>query len=86
MSKKLLFVGRADVFMDLRMPLMDGYEAALNIRALEIPKAKEIPIIAVTANVFAEDVEKCLAAGMNAHLGKPFDIHVMLDILNQHLL
>ena len=52
---------------------MDGLEAAKAIRALDRPDAKTIPIIAMTANVFKEDREKCLAAGMNAHLSKPLD-------------
>jgi CheY-like chemotaxis protein len=61
------------IFMDVQMPEMDGYEATRRIRALDIPKAKTVPIIALTANVFREDIEKCLNAGMNSHVGKPFD-------------
>jgi DNA-binding response OmpR family regulator len=64
---------------------MDGYEATRNIRALDIPKAKTIPILAMTANVFREDVEKCLEAGMNDHVGKPLDFEDVLHILRQHL-
>lgn len=64
--------GRYDmIFMDLRMPEMDGYEAVRRIRALPDPQAKKIPILAVTANVFREDIERSLAAGMNGHIGKP---------------
>lgn len=56
------------------MPVMDGLTAARTIRALDRPDAKTIPIIAMTANAFKEDEEKCLEAGMNAHLIKPLDI------------
>ena len=69
------------IFMDIQMPEMDGYEAARRIRALDLPNAKTIPIVAMTANVFREDVEKCLAAGMNDHIGKPLDIEEVLDRL-----
>ena len=56
------------------MPVMDGLTATRTIRALTRPDAKTIPIIAMTANAFKEDEEKCLAAGMNAHLAKPLDL------------
>lgn len=61
------------VLMDIRMPVMDGYEATQKIRALNHPDAKKIPIIAMTADVFADDVRKCLAIGMNGHIAKPID-------------
>ena len=61
------------ILMDIQMPLMDGYEAIKAIRALDCPEACEVPIIAMTANVFREDVERCLTAGANGHLGKPLD-------------
>jgi CheY-like chemotaxis protein len=64
---------------------MDGYEASRRIRALDEPKAAAVPIVAMTANVFREDVEKCLEAGMNAHLGKPIDTGEMLAILRKYL-
>jgi CheY-like chemotaxis protein len=64
---------------------MDGYEATRNIRALKFPEAKTIPIIAMTANVFREDIEKCLEAGMNSHLGKPLDFDEVLDKLRSCL-
>jgi len=73
------------IFMDLQMPEMDGYEATRKIRALGTPKAMAIPIIAMTANVFREDVERCLAAGMNDHIGKPLDIEEVLQALRQYL-
>jgi CheY-like chemotaxis protein len=71
--------------MDLQMPKMDGYEASRQIRALDAPNAVTTPIVAMTANVFREDVEKCLAAGMNAHLGKPLDAGEMLALLRKYL-
>ena len=62
------------ILMDLRMPVMTGYEATYAIRAMVHPDAKTIPIIAMTADAFAEDVKKCLDAGMNAHVAKPIDV------------
>ncbi len=61
------------VLMDIRMPIMDGLKATEEIRALERPDAKKIPIIAMTANAFDEDVQRSLQAGMNAHLSKPVE-------------
>jgi CheY-like chemotaxis protein len=61
------------ILMDVRMPVMDGLTATKAIRALDHPDAKTIPIIAMTANVFDEDVERSHAAGMNAHLSKPIE-------------
>ncbi len=75
----------AMIFMDLRMPEMDGYEATRRIRGLDVPAAKTVPIVAMTANVFPEDVEKCLAAGMNGHVGKPLDLDQVLAALRRHL-
>jgi signal transduction histidine kinase/CheY-like chemotaxis protein len=74
------------IFMDVQMPEMDGYTATRAIRALDAPAAKTVPIIAMTANVFTEDVEKCLAAGMNGHMGKPLDFDEVLKKLAQYLL
>jgi CheY-like chemotaxis protein len=71
------------ILMDVQMPEMDGMEATRRIRAMEEPQAKRIPIIAMTANVFKEDVEKCLAAGMNAHVGKPLDLDEVLKELSK---
>jgi CheY-like chemotaxis protein/anti-sigma regulatory factor (Ser/Thr protein kinase) len=73
------------IFMDVQMPEMDGYEATRRIRALQVPRAKEIPIVAMTANVFREDVTKCLEAGMNDHVGKPLDFEEVLDRLRKYL-
>ncbi|MDR3289483.1 MAG: response regulator [Peptococcaceae bacterium] len=73
------------IFMDIQMPEMDGYEATRRIRALDLECAKQVPIIAMTANVFREDIDKCLAAGMNGHLGKPLAYDKMLAVLRQYL-
>ena len=62
------------ILMDVMMPVMDGYEATRKIRSLDRPDAKTIPIIAMTANAFAEDVEESRKAGMNEHISKPLDI------------
>jgi signal transduction histidine kinase len=61
------------IFMDIQMPIMDGYEAAVKIRASGVKNAATVPIIAMTADVFKEDIEKALSAGMNEHVGKPFE-------------
>ena len=74
------------IFMDIQMPEMDGYTATRAIRAMDIPEAKDIRIIAMTANVFREDVEKCLASGMNDHLGKPLNFDEVLEKLRSNLL
>jgi signal transduction histidine kinase/CheY-like chemotaxis protein len=74
------------IFMDIQMPEMDGYEATRSIRALDIPKAKNIPIIAMTANVFREDIDRCLEAGMNDHLGKPLNFDDVIGHLRKYLL
>lgn len=73
------------VLMDLRMPNMNGYEATRAIRKLEREDAGDIPIIAMTADAFAEDVQKCLDAGMNAHIAKPIDIGVLKKTLLKYL-
>jgi CheY-like chemotaxis protein len=71
--------------MDVQMPEMDGYEATRRIRALHIPEAKTVRIIAMTANVFREDIEKCLDAGMDNHIGKPLDFAEVLEKLHTYL-
>ncbi|MCL2754548.1 MAG: response regulator [Oscillospiraceae bacterium] len=73
------------IFMDVQMPLMDGYEATRRIREFDHPKAQSVPIVAMTANVFLEDVEKCLKAGMNSHIGKPIDIGELFAILRKFM-
>ncbi|MDR2739963.1 MAG: response regulator [Treponema sp.] len=73
------------IFMDIHMPGMDGYESTRFIRALDHPRAKTIPIIAMTANVFKEDIERCLAAGMNDHVGKPIDFNEVTVLLRKYL-
>ena len=73
------------IFMDIHMPGVNGYEATKMIRALEHPRAKTVPIIAMTANVFKEDVENCLAAGMNEHIGKPLDFSEVTAVLSKYL-
>jgi len=73
------------ILMDVQMPIMDGYEAARRIRALNNPQAKMIRIVAMTANVFREDIERCLEAGMDNHIGKPLDYNEMLDKLMLYL-
>ncbi|MDR1315562.1 MAG: response regulator [Spirochaetales bacterium] len=75
----------AMIFMDVQMPELDGYEATRRIRALDLPNAKTIPIIAMTANVFREDVENCFAAGMNGHVGKPLDFGEVIAELQKYL-
>jgi len=73
------------ILMDINMPEMDGDEATKIIRALDIPKAKEIPIVAMTADVFKEDVEKCLSVGMNDHISKPIVPKIIYAKIKQHL-
>ena len=72
------------ILMDIMMPLMDGYEATRQIRKLDRTDASSIPIIALTANAFAEDVQRCLDAGMNAHLAKPLDIEKVKKTICEH--
>jgi len=73
------------VFMDLQMPELDGLAATRRIREMDVAEAKRVPIIAMTANVFQDDVDTCFAAGMNGHLGKPLDIKLVLSALERHL-
>jgi CheY-like chemotaxis protein len=73
------------IFMDVQMPLMDGYKTTMAIRALDVQRAKTIPIVAMTANVFRDDVEKCLASGMNSHIGKPLNFDEVMIKLRTYL-
>jgi len=73
------------VLMDLQMPQMGGLEATRLIRKLPPRKSKMLPIIAMTANVFKEDIDDCLAAGMDDHLGKPLDIDKVMEKLSKYL-
>ena len=72
------------ILMDVRMPVMNGYEATRTIRALE-RKDRNIPIIAMTADAFSEDVKKCLDSGMNAHVAKPIDIKEVCRQLERYI-
>ena len=73
----------AAILMDMRMPEMDGLEAASAIRALDREDAKKIPIIALTANAFDEDVQRSLQAGMNAHLSKPVEPDLLIRTIEE---
>ena len=73
------------VLMDIQMPVMDGYEAARAIRALDDPQLSALPIIAMTANAFEEDKQNALRSGMNGHIAKPIDIQMLFDTLDQVL-
>ena len=73
------------IFMDIQMPIMDGITASKRIRELGTTSAVNIPIIAMTANVFQEDVDNCINAGMNDHFGKPIDVSVMYEKLRYYL-
>ena len=73
------------ILMDVRMPELDGFEATKQIRAMKRKDAKDIPIIALTANAFEEDIQKSLQAGLNAHLTKPIQVDVLFDTLKRLL-
>lgn len=70
--------------MDIRMPIMDGYEATDTIRAMDRPDA-DIPIIAMTADAYSDDIQRCLDHGMNAHVAKPIDIDEVARILKRYI-
>ncbi len=74
------------ILMDIQMPVMDGHEAARRIRASEHPTASAIPILAVTANAFSDDIAKAKSAGMNGHIAKPIDIQCLLDTLQEWMI
>lgn len=73
------------ILMDIRMPVMTGYEVATAIRALACGDAGKIPIIAMSADAFADDVQKCIDCGMNAHTPKPVDADRVVLLLKMHL-
>lgn len=79
--------GQYDVIlMDIRMPIMNGYETTQAIRGLERSDAQAIPIIAMTADAFSEDIQQCLECGMNAHTAKPINLDEVLSLLKKHIL
>ena len=73
------------IFMDIHMPVMDGYTATQKIRAIDSPYAKEVAIVAMTANAFKEDIEKCKEVGMNDHIAKPVDFTLLLEKMHRYL-
>ena len=73
------------IFMDIQMPGKDGMEVTRDIRALDTSKAREVPIVAMTANVFREDIDHCMEAGMNDHIGKPLQLAAVLEKLQKYL-
>ena len=78
--------GRFDfIFMDIMMPVMDGLEAARQIRTLNRKDTKEIPIIAMTANAFEEDVQVALNAGMDDHVAKPIDMGILISVITKYI-
>ncbi|MFP3043209.1 transporter substrate-binding domain-containing protein [Treponema primitia] len=73
------------IFMDIQMPNLNGHDASRKIRAMDRGDAKTVPIIAMTANAYREDIDRALAAGMNGHLAKPVDIDEVMKVLSQRL-
>jgi CheY-like chemotaxis protein/anti-sigma regulatory factor (Ser/Thr protein kinase) len=73
------------IFMDMQMPEMDGCEATRRIRGIDNPRAMTVPIVALTANVFKEDIDRCIAAGMNNHIGKPLSMADVTAKLRKYL-
>lgn len=73
------------ILMDIQMPVMNGYDATLAIRKMKDTKKSRIPIIAMTANAFAEDVQKVLSVGMNDHVAKPVDINILVSTMMKYL-
>ena len=73
------------ILMDVMMPVMDGLEATHLLRNLEREDVKKIPIIAMTANAFTEDIEKCLNAGMNTHIAKPIETEKMIQTIKDYI-
>ena len=73
------------ILMDIQMPVMDGYDAAARIRRMKDEKKASIPIIAMTANAFAEDKQKVISMGMNDHVAKPIDMNVLLPVIAKYM-
>ena len=73
------------ILMDIQMPLMNGYDTTIAIRKLTDQQKAQIPIIALTANAFAEDCQKALAVGMNDFIAKPIDLQILLPLLAKYL-
>ena len=73
------------ILMDIQMPVMNGYDATLEIRKMKDTKKAMIPIIAMTANAFAEDIQKALSVGMNAHVAKPVDMNILISTMMKYL-
>ena len=73
------------ILMDIQMPVMDGYDAAARIRRMKDEKKASIPIIAMTANAFAEDKQKAISMGMNDHVAKPIDMNVLLPVIAKYI-
>ena len=86
-AKRLdFFIDTVDVvLMDVQMPEMDGYEATKAIRASHHPEAKSIPIIAVTADVFTDDIARAMSSGMNDYISKPIDYPKLFNVLKKFL-
>ncbi|MDR1687429.1 MAG: response regulator [Clostridiales bacterium] len=74
------------IIMDIHMPEMGGFEATKIIRNMGLPRSREIPIVALTADVFKEDIDKCIEAGMNSHIAKPMDFHDIVKNLDKYLI
>lgn len=74
------------ILMDIRMPYMTGYEATQAIRKSDHPDASSIPIIAMSADAFPEDIQHCLDCGMNAHAAKPIDVMEITKLLERYLI
>ena len=74
------------ILMDIRMPHMTGYEATQAIRGLAHPDALSIPIIAMSADAFSDDIQHCLQCGMNAHIAKPIDVKELKRLLKRYLI
>ena len=73
------------IFMDIQMPVMNGHEAARNIRKLENTRKRRVPVVAVTANAFLEDIQMSKEAGMDGHLAKPLDIQLLMETMRKWL-